>query len=133
MPNPPTVGALHMTLTVVDRLTRTVVLGAETTVTASGPDGSLMKIGPLRATPDPMYPAFYELDTAVSWLGSWTFTVAVDANLGYGSADFAIEVKKSNPISGIVTALTLLAFASMFGILVRISLTKRSRSRKMIR
>ena len=128
-PDPPSIGRLHMRLTVVDRSARAAVVGAEVTVTATGPDASLPDIGPVRATPDPTDPDFYELNTSVDRLGAWEFTVTVDAGPGYGSAAFAIEVKKRSPLTGIITMLTLLAFVSIVGLSVRMFLTGRAKGR----
>ena len=132
-PDPPNIGRLHMTLTVVERSARAIVLGAEITVTATGPDESLPGIGPIVAAPDPTNPAFYEVNTSMDRLGPWTFTVAVDAGPGYGAADFVIEVKERSPLTGIITMLTLLAFVSIVGLSVRMFLTGRGKGRKMKR
>ena len=123
VPDPPALGEMAMTVAVIELQTRTVVIRADVTMTATGPDSTV--IGPLKVETDPADPSFYDLRTTLDKEGIWIFTVDVDAPAGPGSADFTIEVKKSSSITGIITLLTLLAFAVILGLSVRAFLGQR--------
>jgi hypothetical protein len=123
VPDPPAIGEMAMTLAVIELQTRTVVIRADVTMTATGPDSTV--IGPLKVETDPADPSFYDLRTTLDKEGTWTFTIDVDAPAGPGSADFILEVKKTSSITGIITLLTLLAFAVILGLSVRAFLSQR--------
>jgi hypothetical protein len=117
VPDPPAIGEIAMTLAVIELDTRTVVIRADVTMTARGPDSTV--IGPLKVETDTVDPSFYDLRTTLDKEGVWVFTIDVDAPAGPGSADFIIEVKKTSSITGIITLLTLLAFVVILGLSVR--------------
>jgi len=117
VPDPPAIGEMAVTLAIIELQTRTVVIGADITMTATGPDSTV--IGPLTVEADPTDPSFYDLRTSLNKEGIWIFTVNVDGPAGGGSADFTIEVKKSSSITTIITLLTLLALVVILGLSVR--------------
>ena len=123
VPDPPAIGEIAMTLAVIELQTRTVVIRADVTMTANGPGETV--IGPLKVETDSADPSFYDLRTTIDKEGIWIFSVQVDAPAGEGSADFTFEVKKSSSITGIITLLTLLAFAVILGLSVRAFLGQR--------
>jgi hypothetical protein len=112
-----------MTLAVIELDTRTAVIRADVTMTARGPDSTV--IGPLKVETDTADPSFYDLRTTLDRAGIWVFTIDVDAPAGPGSADFTIEVKKTSSITGIITLLTLLAFVVILGLSGRAFLGQR--------
>ena len=123
VPDPPAIGEIAMTLAVIELQTRTVVIRADVTMTANGPGETV--IGPLKVETDSADPSFYDLRTTIDKEGIWMFSVQVDAPAGEGAADFTFEVKKSSSITGIITLLTLLAFAVILGLSVRAFLGQR--------
>jgi hypothetical protein len=128
IPSFPVVGLLHLTMTLMKLSTRALVIGAEVSISARGPDSKNLEIGPITAQNNPTDPTFYDANTEVDREGTWTFTIAVSAEPGEASTDLEIEVKKSNPIAGIITLLTLLAFVSMVGVSIRMLLKERGKS-----
>lgn len=70
-------------------------------------------------------PVFWDIDLSVEQVGDWVFTVAVEGDLGEGSADFAVTVRESNPITGIITVVVLVAFLSVVALAMRTYLSAR--------
>ena len=114
-PSTPVVGALHLTMTVTEVESGTLILDADVTVAASGPGADSVEIGPLTAENSLSNPMFYDLTTSVDRLGVWTFTVSVDSELGPASADFALEVQRPSPLSGFFTWVTVALFFALVG------------------
>lgn len=126
VPDPPSLGEMAVTLTVIELQTRTAVIGADVIMTARGPDSTV--IGPLKVETDPTDPSFYDLRTTLGKEGAWIFTVEVRALAGEGSADFAIEVEQPHTvtwITRIITLLTFLALVIILGLAVRAFLGQR--------
>ena len=116
VPNPPIVGALHLTVSVTTVETETPVTDAAITVSGTGPGEDAPKVGPVEASNSPTDPVFYDATTAVDRLGLWTFTVTVDSEPGKASADFVLEVRESNPILKLVTWVTVVVFLALVGL-----------------
>jgi len=131
VPDPPLIGELAVTLAVIELDTRTVVIGADVTLTARGPHSTI--IGPLKVEPDPDDPSFYDLRTTLGEEGVWIFTVEVSAPPGKGSADFAIEIKSSSSITVIITLSTFLAFVVILGLSMRAVFGERGQRGKIRR
>lgn len=124
IPDSPTVGALHLTITVADTGTKAYLLDAVVVVEATGPETGAA-IGPHTAEKNLDDPRFYEVNTAVEVEGEWTVTIRIDASLGEAVAEFPIEVRSPSPIAGVATLLVLLAFLAILGISLRAYLRER--------
>lgn len=133
IPDTPVVGNLHLTMTVTDTLSNTLVLDAEVTVTGTGPEGNGVEIGPLVAQNNPTSPAFYDITTSVDRIGIWTLTVSVSSDLGDASTDFALKVQTRNPISRVLTWVTVLVFLALVGLGLLPFLRQRGRRRRQKR
>lgn len=129
IPNTPVVGALHLTIRATEIATGASMIGADVAVTGVGPDSQAVEIGPLIATSDLQDPTFYDVAMQVDRIGEWVFTVAVITEFGNGTADFPIQVVESNPITGIVTVVALIAFVSVLALAVRAFLRERSKGK----
>ena len=118
IPASPTVGALHLTLTVADTDTEIFLQDALVVVEAAGPEDGAA-IGPYTAEKNLDDPRFYDVNTVVEVEGVWTVTVRIDASLGEAVAEFPIEVRSPSPIAGVATLLVLLAFLTILGVSLR--------------
>ena len=125
VPKTPQIGVFHMTMTIADASTKAYVLDAEIRITGVGPDGPANEIGPITPTTSVRDPAFYEANPSVDREGNWVFTIAVAAELGEASADFAVDVRQANPLIGVVTFLALAAFLVIIGLSARAYLRER--------
>jgi hypothetical protein len=129
-PSTPSVGALHLTMTVADASSKRLIPNAVVTVTGRGPgvgQGGVAHLGPLFAQTNSAFPNFYDVNTRVDSEGTWTFTVAVSSRLGDAEADFPVKVGKSSIIPGVVTLASLLVFVVIVGLSVRMYLSGRGR------
>ena len=133
IPNTPAIGNVHLTMTIADASSGTFVMNADIAVSGRGPEANAVEVGPLAARNSPTSPIFYDATASVDREGTWTFTVAVSADLGDAHADFQKEIRKASPLSGIIMLLTLLAFLSILGLSVCIYLRERGRSRRSSR
>ncbi|MBM3933194.1 MAG: hypothetical protein FJ319_02660 [SAR202 cluster bacterium] len=127
IPADPSVGNLHLTMTVTDSATRSIVTDADITITGAGPDATAVEIGPLRAEHDIRDPSYYDVATAVDREGEWRFTVAVAGPAGQGSAEYSVKVKNASPLAGLVTLGMLVGFVAIFALAIRASLSSKSR------
>ena len=116
IPDTPVVGALHLTMTIIDLSSSTFVRNAQVTVAARGPDSNSTEIGPLMAETNLLDPTFYDVTTTVDRVGTWTFTVSVSSELGDASSDFTFEVKRASPFFGIFTWVTVVVFLAVVGL-----------------
>ena len=130
IPTSPVVGPLHLTMTVTEIATGLSIIGAEVTVTGTGPDSTEVEIGPIIATSDLQDPTFYDVAMQVDRIGIWVVTVAVSNERGDGSADFPIQVVESSPITGIVTVVAVLAFGVVLGLAVRAFLREKNKGKR---
>ena len=134
IPSPPTVGALHLSITVTDVEREAPVLDAGVTVTGSGPGADAPTAGPLEALNSPTDPVYYEATAPVESLGAWTFMVTVDGEPGRATASFALEVVELNPILQVITWVTVVLFFALVGLglfpFVRDRLRKSRRRRR---
>ncbi len=130
IPPSPSVGNLHLALTVTDAVTQAPVLDANVELVGTGPDSAEIEIGPTIAANSPQDPAYYEVNTSVSREGLWLFTTTIMDAAGDHSADFQVEVKNASPITGILTLVVLVAFLVIFGLSIRASLGGKRRRRK---
>jgi len=129
IPGDPSVGNLHLTMSVTEIASDTLVTGADIMVVAVGPPTGTT-IGPIAAVAKPEDPTFYDVNTVVDTEGLWIVTTTIRDARGEHFADFEIQVKNVSPIAGIVTLATLLAFLVIFGIAIRASLRGRSTRKK---
>ena len=131
IPGNPSVGNLHITISITEIISDTLVTGA--TVTVSGippPESGFDKIGPIHALTNLNDPTFYDVNTVVGQEGIWTFTTTVKDNGKQYPADFEVTVKNTSPIAGIVTLMTLTAFLVVLGLAIRASLGRNGTARK---
>ena len=118
IPDSPTVGALHLTLTVANAGTQAYLIDAVVVVEGTGPDDGAV-IGPFTAEKNLDDPRFYDVNTVVEAEGAWTVTVTIDASLGEAVAEFPLDVRSPSPIAGVATLLVLLAFLTILGVSLR--------------
>ena len=130
IPPTPSVGNLHLALTVTDPATKTPLLDAQVELKGAGPDSTEIEIGPTIAANSAQDPTYYEVNTEVGREGIWLFTATITDSDGEHSADFQVEVKNASPITGILTMVVLLAFLIIFGLSLRASLGGKRRRRK---
>ena len=142
IPPSPVVGNFFLSILLTETESSTPVEGARVVVSATGPpaegepspisDGP--EIGPIVVNPDPdteNYPGYYDTDPIVlDRAGWWTFNVLVDgADGGEATAQFLVYVDTPNPLIGILTLLTLLAFIVVVALAIRMYIRERRRSR----
>ena len=130
LPPSPTVGTLHLTMTITEVASRALVLDADVTATGTGPGAAAPEIGPLSAGHTSADPKYYDINTPVDREGTWSFTVAISGEAGSGTADFQIQVVRSNPLLGILTLVLLLALAIVIALAMRKYFVKRPKSPK---
>ena len=130
IPPSPSVGNLHLALTVTDTATKSPVLDANLELQGTGPDSREIEIGPFIAANSAQEPTYYEVNTQVDREGIWLFTTTVTDATGPHSAEFQVEVRNASPIPGIFTLVVLLAFLIIFGLSLRASLGGRRKRRK---
>ena len=130
IPPSPSVGNLHLALTVTDPETNTPVLDANVELIGTGPDSTEIEIGPTIAANSAQDPTYYEVNTSVSREGIWLFTTTITDDDGQHSTEFQVEVKNASPITGILTLVVLVAFLIIFGLSLRASLGGKRRRRK---
>ena len=127
-PRSPSPGAVHVSLRVVDLAKGLAVPLASVTLSGQvlGERGS--EIESFEGVVADLYeedPVFWDIDLAVEQVGDWVFTVAVEGDLGRGTADFEVRVRESNPVIGIVTVVVLVAFLSVVALAMRTYLSAR--------
>ena len=130
IPPSPSVGNLHLALTVTDTATKSPVLDANLQLQGTGPDSTEIEIGPTIAANSIQEPTYYEVNTEVDREGIWLFTTTITDDNGVHSAEFQVEVKNASPLTGILTLVVLLAFLIIFGLSLRASLGGRRKRRK---
>ena len=130
IPENPVVGNLHLTMNITDTASDTLILDANVTVSARGPESETVEIGPLQAQNNLDDLSFYDVNTSVDRLGAWVFTVSVSGELGDASTEFPIEVTESSPLIAIVTLLALVAFLAALGFSLRAFLRERGRGKR---
>ena len=130
IPPSPSVGNLHLALTVTDPATNSPVLDANVEIVGAGPDSTEIEIGPTIAANSAQDPTYYEVNTEVKREGVWLFTTTITDDDGKHSTEFQVEVKNASPITGILTLIVLLAFLVIFGLSLRASLGGKRRRRK---
>ena len=127
-PRSPSPGSVHVSLRVVDLAQGLAAPDASVTMSGYvlGEQGSrLESFEGLEADLYEEDPVFWDIDLAIEQVGDWVFTVAVEGDLGEGSADFDVAVRKSSPVTGIITVVVLVAFLSVVALAMRTYLTAR--------
>ena len=143
--SPPRVGNLYLSILLTEAASTAPVLDATVVVTAvgpsvegeTGPQTDPQEVGPIIVNPDPdpiRYPGYYDTTEAtepivLDRVGTWIFTVSVDGAVGAATAEFPVEVTSLNPITGIITLVTLLAFIIVVALAIRMYIRERRRSR----
>ena len=148
IPKSPVVGNFYLSILISDAASTTPVLDADVVVSAIGPPiegeagpvsnppeiGS-PEIGPIAVNPDPdpqNYPGYYDTEQPIvlDRPGMWTFAVSVNSpQSDEATAEFPVEVTTPNPITGIITLITLLAFIIVVALAIRMYIRERRRSR----
>ena len=116
IPATPVVGNLHLTMTVTEVSSQTLVLDAEVMVSGRGPGQTDAEIGPISAQKNLSDLAFYDVNTAVDRVGIWTFAVAVSGAAGAGSTEFTLQVETPSPVFRVLTWVTVVVFFSLVGL-----------------
>lgn len=134
IPGSPRVGALFLSIIVMDTASAAPVVGADVLVSGRGPGAADVEVGPVAVAPDPdaaNYPGYYDTTEPITLdrAGLWLFAVDVDSAAGgKARAEFSLEATEPNPITGIVTLLALAAFAAVVALAIRMYLRERRRS-----
>jgi hypothetical protein len=133
VPNRPVVGALHMTMTVTEISSETLVLDAEVVVIGTGPEPEegveAVDVGPIEALVNATSLGFYDVNTSVDRAGAWRFTVDVTAGPGDASTVFAMDVKKASGAFRLLTWVTVVVFFALVGLGLLPMIRERSRRR----
>jgi hypothetical protein len=133
VPNKPVVGALHMTMTVTEVSSETLVLDGEVVVTGVGPEPEpgveAVDVGPIEAQVNVTSLGFYDVNTSVDRAGAWTFKVDVTAGPGDASTEFAIDVKKASGAFRLLTWVTVVVFFALVGLGLLPMIRERGRRR----
>lgn len=130
IPDSPVVGELHLAITVRDTAAESFVLDAEVKVSGVGPDAGAVEIGPLDARNSPTALDFYEVNTSVDRVGTWTFTISVTGPVGEGSTDFLIKVKTASAVYRVFTWVTVVTFFALVVLGIFPYLRRRIRRRR---
>ena len=133
IPDPPTVGEAILILEVTNSDTNQRIVGLDVTIVPRGPEDTEGTPDNLHAIADSYDPTLYETRADLPNPGPWTFDVTVDGQDGSGEAKFSYDVKRVNPIGGIITLVTLLAFLTVIGLSMRAFLKERSKGRRVRR
>ena len=131
-PRSPSPGSVHVSLRVVDLEQGLAVPDASVAMSGYVLDergSELDSFGALEADLYEEDPVFWDIDLSVEQVGDWVFTVAVEGDLGEGSVDFDVKVRESNPTTGIITIVVLVAFLSVVALAMRTYLTARRAKR----
>ena len=118
-PGSPSVGSIHLTMTVADAFSKRFIMDAEVSLVGRSPETGAAALGPLVAEKTLTDPAFYDVTTTVDREGTWVFTVKVSGELGDASADFPVEVRSASVLTGIATLVMLVTLLSIFGMSMR--------------
>lgn len=141
IPPTPPVGNFYLSILLTDAVSKEPVRDAKVTVSAIGPpaegetspmvDGP--EIGPIVVASDEdveSYPGYYDSDVFVlNRAGTWMFTVSVESAAGAASAEFPVDVKTPNLITGIITLVALIAFIIVVALAARMYIRERRRSK----
>ncbi len=130
IPDPPTVGEAIFILEVTKLGDSERIVDLNVTIVPRGPEYAEGDPDALYGAPDSYDPTLYETRAQLPNPGPWTFDVTIDGQDGRGEAQFTYDVKQVNPIGGIITLLTLLAFLAVIGISMRAFLKERNRGAK---
>lgn len=133
IPDPPTVGEAILIIEVTNPDTNQRVVGLDVTIVPRGPEDPEGEPDTLYGLVDSYDPTLYETRAELPSAGPWTFDVIVDGQAGSGEAQFAYDVKRVNPIGGIITLVTLIAFLTVIGLSIRAFLKERGKGRKVRR
>ena len=133
IPDPPTVGEAILILEVTDPDTDERLTGLDVTIVPRGPEGLEEEPDTLYGLVDSYDPTLYETRAELPSAGPWTFNVIVEGQAGGGEAQFAYDVKRVNPIGGIITLVTLVAFLTVIGLSMRAFLKERGKGRRLRR
>jgi hypothetical protein len=121
-PRSPAPGPVHVSLRVVNVTTGVAVPKAAVTMSgkALADDGSVLgSFEDVMANPFLEDPVFWDIDLTVEEEGEWVFSIAVEGDEGEGSADFDVRVRRSSPVTGIITVIVLVVFLSVVALAMR--------------
>ena len=130
IPDPPTVGEAILILEVTNSDTNLRIVGLNVTIVPRGPENAEGTPDNLYAVADSYDPTLYETRAELPNPGPWTFDVIVEGQDGSGEAQFSYDVKRVNPIGGIITLVTLIAFLTVIGLSMRAFLKERGKGRR---
>ena len=118
-PRNPSVGPIHLTVMVTDASSKRFITNAEISLTGKPPKPYENALKNIETERDALYPNIYDATTSVEYSGVWAFVINVDGDLGKASAEFYVEIFKTDVASGIATLGTLLILVSILGIAIR--------------
>ena len=113
VPNPPRVGAIHVSVTVSALKTENPIQDPEVLIQAFGPNVEGDITAPIQAVRQSSLESIYEANTDVDSVGPWTFMVTVRSGLGDSSANFVLDVQPSNPFLSIMSWVTVTIFVAL--------------------
>ena len=129
VPDTPLVGATHLTIRIKDVRTALFSIASVVLVTGTGPNTDVIELGPVNAKRDPIDPSYHDLSLVFDRPGLWTITVLFEGDENAQSANFLVDVRKSNPVQGIFTLIGVMAFLGVLGLSARVYLKERKRSK----
>ena len=129
VPDTPLVGPTHLTIRIKDVRTALFKIASVVLVTGTGPNSDVIELGPLNAKRDSIDPSYHDLSLVFDRPGLWTITVLFEDDESAQSANFLINVRKSNPVQGILTLIGVMAFLGVLGLSGRVYLKERKRGK----
>ncbi len=130
IPDPPLVGEATLILEVADADSGERLPNARVVATLDPPQDSGIAPISLAFGPDSYDPTLYEANARQDATGEWTLAVEVSGGRGEGGAAFRYEVRRANPVAGLITLATLLALVTVLGLSMRAFLKRRGGSRR---
>ena len=130
IPEPPIVGNLHLTLTLMEIEKQEFILDALITASGNGSTINSKYIGPINAVKNFGDPRYYDINTSVNTTGTWTFDIAIKADAGEITTTFQIEVIERNNIPAILAFFVLLLLVTILGLSIRSFIQQQSKGKK---
>ena len=131
VPNPPRVGAIHVSVTVTPLKTENPIQNHQVIIRVFRPNVEGDISAPIQAFRQSSLESIYEANTDVDSVGPWTFMVTVSSGLGNSSANFVLDVRPSNPLLSIMSWATLTVFVALVALGIYPFIASRMARRKL--
>lgn len=126
-PETPTIGPLHLSVSVTINSDESVtpVVDAIVTVTGTGPNSTAHEIGPIELANNPLDLSVYETTVDIPRIGMWSFVFDIVSDYGSARTRFEVTVQESNPLIGLLALFVLVGLITVLGIAFRSYLQQR--------